>query len=80
MRCGLGPVLRLPAAFPGPHYPESAYASSPDPLALIAGVKVIVSFGFLYIGIRDNPVPAMLYLLLLGAGAVYYFYRQRFLW
>ena len=45
----------------------------PRSLALIAGVKVIVSFGFLYIGIRDNPVPAMLYLLLLGAGAAYYF-------
>ena len=40
----------------------------PRSLALIAGVKVIISFGFLYIGIRDNPVPAMLYLLLLARG------------
>ena len=71
-------LLRLPAAFPE-HYRKSAMRLKPRSLALIAGVKVIVSFGFLYIGIRDNPVPAMLYLLLLGAGAAYYFYRQRFL-
>lgn len=71
-------LLRLPAAFPE-HYRKSAMRLKPRSLALIAAVKVIVSFGFLYIGIRDNPVPAMLYLLLLGAGAAYYFYRQRFL-
>lgn len=69
-------LLRLPTAFPE-HYRQAVMRLKPRTLGLIAGVKVVVSFGFLYVGIRDNPTPAMLYLVLLAAGAAYYFYRQR---
>ena len=51
----------------------------PRTIWIIATVKLLVSAAFLYVGLSDNLVPGLAYLVLLGLGAVYYYYRQRFL-
>ncbi|MEM9744952.1 MAG: APC family permease [Pseudomonadota bacterium] len=68
-------LLRLPATFPE-QYANARLQLRPSTLLLVAVVKIVVSLGFLFVGIRDNPAPAALYLVLLAAGAVYYAIRQ----
>lgn len=71
-------MLRLTRAFPE-HYGSASFQLKPRTIWIIATIKMIVSVAFLYVGFRDNPVPGLIYLVLLVSGAVYYHFRQQFL-
>ncbi len=71
-------MLRLTKAFPE-HYRGATFRLRPRTIWIIAAVKMTVSLAFLYVGFRDNLGPGLVYLVLLGMGAVYYYFRQQFL-
>ncbi|MEJ2088017.1 MAG: APC family permease [Gammaproteobacteria bacterium] len=71
-------MLRLPKAFPE-HYGGAAFRLKPATIWIIATIKMVVSVAFLYVGVRDNLGPALIYFVLLAMGAVYYYYRQQLL-
>lgn len=52
---------------------------SPATLWTVAGLKMLFSILFLYVGMRDNMGPALLYLALLGCGGIYFLWRRRYL-
>ena len=71
-------MLRLPKALPE-HYRNASFKLKIRTIWIIAAVKIVISVSFLYVGILDNPGPAAIYMVLLALGAVYYYFRQRYL-
>jgi APA family basic amino acid/polyamine antiporter len=71
-------MLRLPKALPE-HYRNASFKLKIRTIWIIAAVKIVISVSFLYVGIRDNQGPAAIYMVLLALGAVYYYFRQRYL-
>ena len=68
-------LLRLPTKLPE-HYAEARFRLSRGTIWLIASAKIVISAGFLYVGIRNNQTPAAIYLLLLLLGGAYYGVRR----
>lgn len=71
-------LLRLPAAMPD-HYAKAAFRLNGTGIRVVAAIKIAVSVTFLYVGVRDNLVPGVFYIGLIGLGVVYYLFRQRYL-
>jgi len=71
-------MLRLPKALPE-HYRNASFKLKTRTIWIIAIVKIAISVSFLYVGILDNPGPSTIYMGLLACGAVYYYFRQRYL-
>ena len=71
-------LIRLPVALPD-HYRKAKFQLKIRSIWIIATIKISISLAFLYVGIRNNLGPAMIYFGLLGLGAVYYVMRKRYL-
>ncbi len=71
-------LLRLPAVMPE-HYAKAAFRLNGTGIRVVAAIKIAVSVTFLYIGVRDNLLPGLFYIGLIGLGVVYYVLRQRHL-
>ncbi|MEZ5557727.1 MAG: APC family permease [Pseudomonadales bacterium] len=71
-------LIRLPVKLPD-HYRDAVFRLSIPTIWVVASIKIAVSLLFLYIGVRNNPGPSFVYLMLVLLGAVYYFGRQRHL-
>jgi APA family basic amino acid/polyamine antiporter len=68
-------LLRLPDKLPE-HYARARFRLSRSTIWLIASAKILISAGFLYVGISNNLAPAAIYLVLLLLGGVYYGFRR----
>ena len=71
-------LTQLPKALPV-HYDNADFKLNATTIWTVAVLKIAISVGFLYVGIRSNPVPSMIYLGLLSLGAMYYFLRSSYL-
>ena len=71
-------LTQLPKALPL-HYGNADFKLNSATIWTVATIKIAISVAFLYVGIRNNPGPAMIYMGLLSLGAVYYFLRSRYL-
>ncbi|MCB1684531.1 MAG: APC family permease [Pseudomonadales bacterium] len=71
-------LIRMPVKLPD-HYRDAAFRLSLPVIWIVAGIQISVSALFLYIGVRNNPEPSFVYLILVLIGATYYFARQQHL-
>lgn len=71
-------LIRMPVMLPE-HYRSAAFRLSLPVIWVVAGIQICVSALFLYIGVRNNPEPSFVYLILVLIGATYYFARQHHL-
>jgi hypothetical protein len=71
-------LTRLPTRLPS-HYAAARFRLSVPVIWTIATVKIALSAVFLYLGIVGNPIPALIYFVLVGLGAFYYMSRRAYL-
>ncbi len=71
-------LIRLPAVLPD-HYNNAKFKLGIRTIWIVATLKIIISLGFLYVGISNNPGPSAIYMSLVFLGAVYYVLRNHYL-
>ncbi len=71
-------LIRLPVKLPE-HYANARFKLKIRTIWFIAIAKMIISAGFLYVGILDNLGPTAIYMGLLLLGGVYYLLRREYL-
>jgi len=71
-------LVRMPKALPE-HYSKASFRLTPQQLYVVATVTIIFGLVFIFVAVRDNFVPAMIYLALVGSGGIYYVLRKRYL-
>ncbi len=71
-------LLRLPAKLPE-HYANASFRLKRSTIWLIAVAKIVISAGFLFVGVSNNLGPSAIYLVLLLLGGAYYLGRRRYL-
>ena len=71
-------LVRLPTKLPD-HYHNAKFKLPIPILWLTAVVNIIIGAVFIFIAVRDNFGPATGYFGLLSLGAVYYYFRRRYL-
>jgi APA family basic amino acid/polyamine antiporter len=71
-------LIRMPAALPE-HYANAEFRMPPKALYVIGGTTIVIAIVFISVAVRDNLVPALIYLALVGSGGIYYVFRKRYL-
>ncbi len=71
-------LVRLPAKLPD-HYHNARFRLPVPLLWVTAVVNIMIGSVFIFIAVRDNFRPATGYFALLLLGAIYYYFRQRYL-
>ena len=71
-------LIRLPTVLPD-HYKDAHFKLGRRTIWVVASIKVIISLGFLYVGVTNNPGPSAIYMSLVFLGAAYYILRSRYL-
>lgn len=71
-------LVRMPAALPE-HYRNATFRLRPVTLYVVAAGTILIGLVFIFVAVRDNLLPALVYLGLVASGGVYYVLRKRYL-
>ena len=71
-------LVRMPKALPE-HYSKARFRLRPRVLYVVATVTISFGLVFIFVAVRDNFVPALIYLALVASGGIYYVLRKRYL-
>jgi APA family basic amino acid/polyamine antiporter len=71
-------LVRIPRALPE-HYANAEFRLQKPVLYLVATVTIAIGVVFIFVAVRDNLLPGLIYLGLVASGAVYYVLRKRYL-
>jgi APA family basic amino acid/polyamine antiporter len=71
-------LVRMPKALPE-HYNRASFRLRPQLLYVVSTITISFGLVFIFVAVRDNFVPAMIYLALVGSGGIYYVLRKRYL-
>jgi len=71
-------LVRMPKVLPE-HYRNARFRLQPPVLYLVATGTIGFGLVFIFVAVRDNLLPAVIYLGLVASGGVYYALRKRYL-
>lgn len=71
-------LVRMPKVLPE-HYRNASFRLPLPILNLVAFGTIAIGIVFIFVAVRDNLVPALIYLALVASGGVYYVLRKRYL-
>ena len=71
-------IMRMPKALPE-HYERAEFRLRPRSLNIVGTATISIALVFIFIAVRDNLIPALVYLALVASGGVYYVLRKRYL-
>ena len=71
-------LMRMPTKLPE-HYANAEFRLPPAVLNVVAVTTIVIAFIFIFVAVRDNLVPGLIYLSLVASGGVYYVLRKQYL-